>query len=333
MRPAVRIGLIGIALMASLSLVSASAWGVTVHTVDDQTYDGQIEGGLPTTLALSVEGAIVRISRPQITRLTFDEDGVTVDTLGDESFQGQLNTELPSAIQLATSSATVEIPYEEIVAITFERPSSLLAQVTVPLTVGVGMAKRSIPLVGLQDGMSPIPDGVGAWTPTVIWEALLSQTQTSLSSGPYEVPLEETRAAVRLTVGLNLQDLEIEASRVNLSAWRIGVDYLRYFGHEALGQPIAIGVFIGEQRNFALVQLNPYVSAGTGLVAGSAGPPIARSFATLEAHVGGGLRANVNVSNFSIHGGTQFRFLPISLLSGAGPHGQLTVQAGLVFNF
>lgn len=333
MRSAMRIGVLVIALVSVLSVVHVGAWGVTVHTVNERTYEGRIEAGLPQSLALRVEGAIVRISRVQITRLAFGDDGVTVTTIGEETFQGQLATELPGALRLATRSATIEVPYADITALTFERPQSLLAQFTLPLTVGIGMSKRSIPLVGVQDSMSPIPDRVGTWTPTMIWEVPLAREETSLASGPYDVPLTETRTAVRLTVGFNLQDVKIDASRAKLSAWQLTGDYLHYFGHRVFGRAIAVGLFIGERRNFALVQLNPYVSAGLGLAAGSVGPPVGRPFATIEARVGGGLRINVNVSNVSIHGGAQFRFLPGPLMGGEGLHGGLNLQAGLVFNF
>lgn len=333
MKPIMRIGLPVVALTLCLGLASFPVLGVTVHTVDDQTYQGRIEAGLPSRLALQIEGSIVRVDRAQITRLTFEDGGVTIATVGDETFRGQLDTELPDALTLATRSAAIEIPYADIAAITFERPPTLLAQFSVPLTLGIGLSKRSIPLAALQDGTRPIPDSTDAWTPTAIWEFPLSILETTLSSGPYEVALEETRTAVRLTVGLNLSDIKVAASRVSLNAWHFAVDYLHYVGHQPLGQPIAIGVFFGEQRNFALVQLNPYVSAGLGITTGAAGPPIARSFATLQTHVGGGLRINVNVSDFSIHVGAQMRLLPISFLSGNGLHGRLNLQAGLVFNF
>lgn len=334
MRSASRIALPVIVLVLSLSALGVSAHGVTVHTIDDQSYQGRIEAGFPRTLALRVEGSIVRIERTQMTRLSFDDGGVTVATLGEERYQGTLNTELPETLTLATGSATVEIPYADIAAIAFERPASLLVQVTLPLNVGLGLTKRAIPLVAFQDGTRPIPAGVGAWTPAAVWEIPLAQEQTTLSSGPYEVPVEETRSAVRVTVGLNLGDLRIDASRANLSAWQIAADYLYYFGHEAaLGQPIAVGVFVGEERTFALVQLNPYVSAGLGLAAGSVGPPIASSFATVEAHLGSGVRVNVNVSNVAIHAGVKARFLPVSLVRGNGLGGRLNFQAGLIFRF
>lgn len=333
MRPAMRIGTPVVVLTLCLSLIGIHAMGVTVHTHDNQTFQGRLEAGLPTELSLRMENSLVRIDRAQITRLTFEDDGVSIATVGEETYHGRLETELPEALMLTTRSATIEIPYADIAAITFERPTSLLAQVTVPLTLGIGVAKRSIPLVALQDGTRPVPTAMDVWTPMAIWEFPLSVQETTISSGPYEVLLEETRSAVRLTVGLNLPDLDVEASRVDLSAWQIAADYLHYFGHQALGQPIAIGVFVGEQRNFALVQLNPYVSGGLGVTAGAAGPPIAQPFAAVDARAGGGLRINVNVSNFAIHAGAQVRFLPISLLSGNGPHGQLDLQAGLVFNF
>ncbi len=333
MRSALRIALPVTVLALSLSALGFLAHGVTVHTVDDQSYQGRIEAGLPESLALRVEGSIVRVDRTQMRRLSFGKDGVAITTVAEESYQGTLNTELPETLALSTRSATVEIPYAEVDAITFERPASLLAQVRLPLNVGIGLAKRAIPLVALQDGMRPLPAGVGTWTPSAVWEIPLSQEQASLSSGPYDVPLEQTRTAMRIRVGLNRQDLNVEASRVNLSAWQIATDYVYYVGQETLGRPMAIGVFVGEQRNFALVQLSPYVSGGLGLAVGAVGPPIASGFASLEAHAGGGLRVNVNVSNVSIHAGAQARFLPIALVSGNGPHGRVNLQAGLVFNF
>ncbi len=334
MRRVVRVGWAIMALALSVGMAGVPVLGVTVFTTEDQTYQGQIESGLPQTLALRVEGSIVRIERPQMTRLAFDDDGVTVATVGEETYQGSLNTELPEALTLATRSATVEIPYADIAAITFERPASLLAQVRLPLNVGLGLKKRTIPLVALQDGTRPIPAGVGAWTPAAVWEVPLAQERTTLSSGPYEVPVEETRSAVRVTVGLNLGDLRMDATRANLRAWQIAADYLYYFGHEAtLGQPIAVGIFVGEERTFALLQLNPYVSGGLGLATGTVGPPIGRSFATVEAHLGGGARMNVNVSNAAVHAEVQARFLPVSLLSGDGFRGRLNVRTGLIFRF
>jgi len=334
MRRAVCIGFVIVALALALGVANMPVLGATVFTTEDQTYQGQIEAGLPQTLALRVEGSIVRIERAQMTRLSFDDGGVTVATVGKETYRGTLNTELPEALTLATGSASVEIPYRDIAAIAFERPDSLLAQFTLPLNLGLGLTKRSIPLVAFHDGTRPIPAGVGTWTPAAVWEIPLVQEQTTLSSGPYEVPVEETRSAVRVTAGLNLLDLRIDASRANLSAWQIAADYLYYFGHEAaLGQPIAIGIFVGEERTFALVQLNPYVSAGMGLAAGSVGPPIASSFATVEAHLGSGVRVNVNVSNVAIHAGAKARFLPISFISGNGLHGRLSFEAGLIFRF
>ncbi|MFB6286971.1 MAG: hypothetical protein ABEK03_10410 [Candidatus Bipolaricaulia bacterium] len=334
MRRSVRVGLVMTALALALGVANIPVLGVTVFTTEDQTYQGKIEAGLPQTLALRDGDSVVRIQRAQITRLSFDDAGVTVATVGEETYQGTLNTELPEALTLATGSATVEIPYSDIAAIAFERPASLLAQFALPLNVGLGLTKRSIPLVAFQDGTRPIPAGAGVWTPAAVWEIPLEQEQTTLSSGPYEVPVKQTRSAVRVTVGLNLGDLRIDASRANLSAWQIAIDYLYYFGHEAaLGQPIAIGIFVGEERTFALVQLNPYVSAGLGLATGSVGPPIGNSFATVEAHLGSGVRMNVNVTNVAVHAGVKARFLPISLMSGNGLHGRLNFEAGLIFRF